>query len=128
MCRINALYSMSCRLDARFWCFTKKQLVQLEGEVRSYWEAKFIKNIFQEQFPYPQEIFDDPTMGPNIYQVIVCVRTVRSYDACATVTHTCMLQQVTALHIKRETENYAPMPGVSWAIMKNFAKHGTPIT
>ena len=59
-----------CRLDRRFWCFDKKQLEQLQDEVYAYWSAKKIKNGCQEEFPYPQEIFDDPKLGPNIYQVM----------------------------------------------------------
>ena len=67
----GVLHVLVCRLDPLFWCVTKKQLVHLWGESRSYWEAKFIKNDFQDQFPYPQEMFDDPNLGPNLYQVIV---------------------------------------------------------
>ena len=89
--------------------------------MRSYWKAKFIKNHFQEQFPYPEENFNDPELGPNIYQVIA--------HACK-VSHVCaharVLHQVTAMHIKKITTDYRPLPGVPWAIMKNFAKHGTP--
>ena len=30
------------------------------------------------------------------------------------------------MHLKKITTDYRPLPGVPWAIMKNFAKHGTP--
>ena len=64
-------YVLLRRLDPRFWCFTKKQLIALRDEVDAYWKAKHIKNLCQDQFPYPQEMFDDPNLGPNLYQVIV---------------------------------------------------------
>ena len=36
-----------------------------------------------------------------------------------------MPEQVTAHYIKKNAANYGPMPGVSFAIMKNFSKRGT---
>ena len=56
-------------------------------------------------------------------QCVVYSRFVVATHACP-----CMAQQVTAQYIKKITADYIVMPGVSWAIMKNLGKHGTPAT
>ena len=120
-----------CRLDPWFWCVTKKQFVELECEVRDGVRLGLITNDFQELYPWPQEIFDNPTLGPNIHQVIAHASKVPFVVVflCSHM-HACMgmPQQVTAQYIKKITADYIPMPGVSWAIMKNLGKHGTPDT
>ena len=91
-------------LPPSYWGVSKEQLLAFRSEVedavargRTGADGLVLRNT--GRFPYPQERFDDPTVGPNMYQV-------------------------TDQYLKPLTKAHAQLPGVSYALMLNGARGG----
>ena len=92
---------------------TKRQLVELLAELCDAVRIGLIENIFQDLFPYPQEKFDDPKLGPNLYQVIVhtCMGPYVAVWLCPNVHAWCANRSLpcTSTKTRRSTAQY-PVP------------------
>ena len=56
-------------LDPIRWCVNKAQLQEFDAQVRQAFYWKEICNETPPNLPaYPQHIFDNPELGPNIHQ------------------------------------------------------------
>ena len=91
-------------LPPSYWGVSKEQLLAFRSEVedavargRTGADGLVLRNT--GRFPYPQERFDDPVVGPNMYQV-------------------------TDQYLKPLTKAHAQLPGLSYALMHNLTRGG----
>jgi len=89
-----------------YWGVSKEQLVEFGQEVRAALNRGEIQGQPDpnKDFYYPQEKFDDPKIGPNMHQVNTWLIKPLTKDGTA--------------------KNPAFMPGLSYALMRNYATGG----
>ena len=98
----------SSGIPPTYWGLSKKQLEEFRKEVQEAISDGSIKSQPNPDLPffYPQAKFDDPEIGPNMHQVNAGL--------------------IKPLTLDGPDEDPTFMPGLSYALMRNFATGGLP--